>query len=185
MPPIIGTIVRLVAIAGLVYLAMVGWLMFQLRTITDIDSYADIVETWDKEFVAHFPDPIAIDVEKARFSYFPGFLQGGAHIQLWLAPQPEQLIDVERKFSEQAILVTNTIEHSKNQNQSIDKEPAPLPPFHVAPDGDINEFPDNFTLYYLVARPGTTQGFLWNHGRTTGVAVSRKPPEIVYWAESW
>lgn len=183
MPPIIRTIVRLVAIAGLVYLAMVGWLMFELRTITDMDSYADIVDTWNKEFVAHFPDPGALEVEKGRFSYFPGFLQGGAHIQLWLAPQPEQLIDLERKFSEQAILVTNTNELSKSQ--SIDKEPAPLPPFHFAPDDGIIEFPDNYTLYYLVARPGTTQGFLWNHGRTAGVAISRQPPEIVYWAESW
>ena len=61
----------------------------------------------------------------------------------------------------------------------------PQPPFYTASIGRALGFPPRFTLYYLVARPGTTRGFPWNHGRTAGVAISREPPEIVYWAEHW
>jgi hypothetical protein len=185
MPTFIRTIIRFVVIAGLVYLAMVGWLLFQLRTINDVDSYADIVQTWEQPLVAHFPNPASLELKKTRFSYFPGFLQGGAHIQLRRALQPEQILEKERKLSQQAILIMRANERDKDQARLNDDEPPPLPAFHVKGDEAVHEFPDNFTLYYLVAQPGTTTGFLWNHGRTAGVAVSMEPPEIVYWAERW
>lgn len=44
------------------------------------------------------------------------------------------------------------------------------------------EFPDHYKLYVLVAKG---DGGWWNHGQTSGAAVSSSTNEVIYWADSW
>ena len=185
MNRIVKSAIQVLLLTAGIYLLVSGYLAWNLRTITDVDDYPDVLEQWKPELVRHFPRQVPGRSGNARFSFFPGFLQGGAHIQLRLSASPEAVEKQISACSEKAIRVVDLL---AGEDEPLDAESAdavPYPPFHTHSGLETLRFPPRFSLYYLVARPGKTVGFPWNHGTTAGLAVSRQPAELVYWAESW
>ena len=79
---------------------------------------------------------------------------------------------------------------------SLPKEPNPpkilFPPEQLGtPDGkslllsSFEPIPGHFQTFVIGGRPGTTEGFPWNHGELYGVSISRSQNQVVYWANSW
>lgn len=184
---LLANLARLLAALVLIYLLAAAWLAWEMHVHTDVDDYADYLEEWSRYLVAHFPARPGEAGADPVVSYFPGFLQGGAHLQLRVRVSPEAARQAEMTLSERAIRVVDpavpaTLDAAEPRSAVDD---APLPPFYAGETDSGRTFPRHFRLFYLVAQPGTTDGFPWNHGRTAGVAVSVQPPEIVYWAERW
>ncbi len=154
--------------------ALFAW---QLRTVRDVTRYPELRNDWNPELVGHFPEAIPAGAVGTSLSMFPGFLQGGAHLQLRVElPGPE--VEREEVRVAQAAVHVHRPGETEERGASI-----PLPPFYTGADDPGAGFPDDFVLYFVVAHPGESSP--WNHGRTAGIAVSRQRSELVYWAESW
>jgi len=177
-----STLLRVLGAAVGVWLLTAAWTAWQLHTVTDVDEYEDVLQDWDAAFVEHFPPRIPAAATSPRLSYFAGFLQGGAHLQLRLGLPPADVARVEQDVARLASPI-----HSGGEGYAPAGgiEPVPLPPFHTADTDGTPAFPAGYTFYVLSAEPGTTESFPWNHGRTAGVVVSVVASEVVYWAESW
>lgn len=179
-------IIQVVSLIAGLYLIGIGYIAWNLWTFTDVDDYRDHLEKWNPSLVRHFPRQVDDPRGDARLSYFPGFLQGGAHIQLQLTASADTVAKQVADYSENAIRIVDLAAVEENEpRDTMAADTVPYPPHHTRSDRDRLDFPARFTLYYLIAKPGTTDGFPWNHGRTAGLAISRQPPELVYWAESW
>ncbi len=180
------TILRFIAAVVAVYLLSAGYIAWQIHRRTDVDDYADYLAKWQSHLVAHFPQRIDERARNVAVSWAPGFLQGGAHLQLGMDVTTEQASRDAATAAAAALRVVDLAAPAAHTGEGAEgkgPDSAPLPPYYLA--AEVRRFPPHYTLYYLFAQPGTTQGFPWNHGRTAGVAISRQPPRIVYWAESW
>jgi hypothetical protein len=75
-----------------------------------------------------------------------------------------------------------------DDHENDPKNPQPPPTvFHTADElAKTRQFPTHYTLYVLHEKyNGGGGGPSWNHGETSGAAVSSTAGEVVYWAESW
>ena len=170
-------------IAIAIYAVLAGVFAWQLRTITDVSRYDDLRRHWDPSFVDHFPRRIPVNATKQSLSFFPGFLQGGAHLQLRVELLPADVAREEVRVSQLAIYVHQSGERTYPDSYDDAMRNVPLPPFHTGDKKPSAGFPADYILYFLTAHPGESAP--WNHGQTAGVAVSRQFSELVYWAESW
>lgn len=182
-------IIRFVlGLIGLVVIAFVGlmifvWLMLPRET-NNLRKYHGLRAHWDQELIAHFPYPIPKSATLRKFSHFPGFLQGGAHIQLRLAMPPKQIQELYERFLQKR---TKSF-YGGNTNMHMNEKDGMPTTFFKTGDIDRMSFPDDFeimifdTVFPESERP---EGHYWNHGKSHGVAISTNRNEIVYWAESW
>jgi hypothetical protein len=183
------TILRIVlGLIGIGVLAFIGlmifiWLMFPRETHS-LRKYPHLRAQWNQELVGHFPDPIPESASLTKFSHFPGFLQGGAHIQLRLALPSEQIQELYERFLQKrtkSFLGGNTNRHMN------EKDGMPTTFFKTG-DKDQSSFPKDFEIMIfdpVLPESERPEGHYWNHGKSHGVAISTNRNEIVYWAESW
>jgi len=169
----LGIVVAIYAIA----LATLAW---QLRTITDVAKYEELLGRCDARLTGHFPAHIPVEATKRSLSFFPGFLQGGAYLQLRVELPAAEVAREEARMSELAIHVHPSGERSAPPGLLGE---IPLPPFYTGDAEPSASFPDEYALYFLLAQPGDSVP--WNHGQTAGIAISQRRSELVYWAESW
>lgn len=172
------------AAGGLAIVGTCALMVWQVRTITSVSAYPELLERWDARSAAHFPARVPEHATLARVSYFPGFMQGGAHLQLRVRLPTADVFAEQQRFAESAVRV---YAGGRRPFDFVDEDPesgVPLPALRAAEEFS-ETFPSDFTIYVLAAQPGTTAGFPWNHGRTSGVAVSAQRSELVYWAERW
>ena len=172
-----------VGIALAIYAVIVAAFAWQLRTITDVSRYDDLIRRWDPSLVDHFPKRIPVNAMKQSLSFFPGFLQGGAHLQLRIELPAADVAREEVRMSQLSTHVYQRGERTYPDPYDNATRDVPLPPFHTGDKKSSAGFPADYILYFLFAQPGESAP--WNHGQTTGVAVSRQTSELVYWAESW
>ncbi len=149
----------------------------------DVREYVKTLKDWSASgLVAHFPPSVPPEAKRVRFSAYPGFLQGGAYIQLRMQLPPEAIKRIEARLKQEtthAYAGGDIFDHY-NEDQ---KNNLPTTCFHTADDAaSAVRFPDHYILYVLSAKDG---GGSWNHGETCGAAVSSTANEVVYWAESW
>jgi hypothetical protein len=162
-----------------------AWMYWQLRTITNVAEYEDILARWTTPVAAHFPQHIPDSATLAALSYFPGFLQGGAHFQLRLRLPTGEVVRIEQAVRPKAKHVYHGggfFDHyNADQNSNV-----PTATLRTADSVSSNgDFPPHYKLYVLDARHGDTMGAPWNHGMTRGVAISTAVSEVVYWIEDW
>jgi len=114
--------------------------------------------------------------------HFPGFLQGGAYLQLRVRTTEELARELDAELRAETDHVYSG--GSKYTHLNHDPENAvPTTSYRVGRDDESeHEFPDHFTLYVLYAESYSGG---WNHGQTKGIAVSLKTNELIYWAENW
>ena len=183
MPKILKTLLRIMGGIAAIYLVCVGILVWQLRTITDVSQYGSLLTRWEQVSVNHFPASVPDQATNVRVSYFPGFLQGGAHLQLRAEFPLNQLEAEHSRLSHSAIakfvagevfpLVPN-VNYIKGM---------PPPAFYAADKDTSLIYPDDYIVFILSAEHGDSVP--WNHGRTKGIAISPTRMELVYWVERW
>jgi hypothetical protein len=166
---------------GIVGVFAIAYFIFPHETHR-LGRYRDLRQTWQPELVAHFPDAIPQNAEKPRLSFFPGFLQGGAHFQVRYGLPAGEIAGLYTRFSSEktkSFFGGDTNDHM-NQTNGM-----PTTFFHTGTD-DRRDFPVDYEI--MIFDPVMTNrppGFYWNHGRSHGVAISTTRNEIVYWAEAW
>jgi hypothetical protein len=167
---------------GYLALRLIGAMIIPV-TITDLRQYPTVLATWQGSgLVGHFPAQIPAEATNVRFSAFPGFLQGGAHIQLRMQLPADAIQPIEAELEQATPHAYAGGGFFDHYNRDKDNN-LPTTAFHTADSpGSKYAFPEHYTLYVLQAsgRSGS-----WNHGETSGTAVSTTASEVIYWAESW
>jgi hypothetical protein len=155
---------------------------FPPREVTNVQKYEQIVQRWEETgMVDHFPSRVPAEARNVQFSFQPGFLQGGAHIQLRYESSPNTIATLESRFSRDAIASFEGGDRSSHRRLNPDISTTR---FYTS-GSSMRTFPSDYVIIVLLAEPRGNPGHQWNHGRSCGVAISRQRNEIVYWAESW
>ena len=158
--------------------------MFDSATteVTNVRRYDVVLNDWsNSDLVGHFPRPIPSDAKDVKFSFLPGFLQGGAHIQLRYSVSPDTISDLHSRFSK--MKTKSFIGGDKNGHMNM-KEGMPTTFFYTS-GSDNHEFPDDYEIMIFDQVLKEEDKPNWNHGQSHGVAISKKRNEVIYWAESW
>ncbi len=154
--------------------------------VTDAGEYASVLdEYWssNSDLVSHFPRPIPSEARDVRFSFQPGFLQGGTHVQLRFSVPEQEISDLYEHF---AAIRTKSFHGGDWGEHANAKDGMPTTWFHTG-DSQDRSFPADYEVMILdplLTEQERATGS-WNHGRSHGVAISRERGEIVYWAEDW
>lgn len=175
--------VVLVAGGVFVVLRLLAALVLPPSVTTDVGEYRGVLKQWSASgLVGHFPPAVPPQASGVRFSSFPGFLQGGGHIQLRVRLPIDEVRRIEarlRQAASHAYAGGGKYDHYDGDQETV----LPTTSFHTADDpAERHAFPGHYTLYVLHAED---HGGEWNHGETRGTAVSSVANEVVYWAESW
>jgi hypothetical protein len=168
------------AVFGMLGLAVLAY-SFIPRETHKLGKYGELRAAWDQALVDHFPAGIPADASLKKFSHFPGFLQGGAHIQLRLRLPAEHIRKLYNEFVAQR---TKSFFGGDSNRHMNEKEGMPTTFFMT---GDADEsFPDDYEIMIFDrVLPDSERPPNWNHGRSHGVVISTNRNEIIYWAESW
>ena len=146
-------------------------------------DYPSLLDQWKPSgLVEHFPVQIPATATRGWFSAAPGFLQGGAHMQLRLRLPPAEVLTLEQQAAQSAKRIYpgggNFLTHVNRDRANG----LATTHFHTAGPNQSGEFPSHYTLYVLHTR---TTGASWNHGETTGIAISQLAKEVIYWVEDF
>lgn len=169
----------------------IALMMWQLTPISAVSKYENVKNLrWHrKDLVEHFPETIPSRARAPRFYYRAGFLQGGSSIELRLQMPAEFVEEVYSTYTLQAKSIFNGAEKlpSGANNPNI----LPKWRFFTFPP-DQNEttsvpplLPQDFEILLLSSHPYKSNPTDWNHGESSGISISKKRREIIYWAEDW
>lgn len=183
----------LIGVLAIVSMALVGGGYFALRALsnsmfpsrtTDVTLYTNILSQWQHSgLVNQFPPTIPTHASNVRLSFFPGYLQGGAHFQVRMTLPASDIAGIASQMKQS----TSHQYQGGSRYHHYNKDPTnnlPTATFHTFDNPpQPYAFPDHYTLDVLHAQK--RGGGSWNHGETSGVAVSELTNEVIYWAELW
>jgi hypothetical protein len=154
------------------------------QTVTDVSEYPSLLSKWSQSgLTAHFPSSLPSTATDVRLSSFPGFLQGGPHLQLYVRLPLQEAAAIGERYVH---LATHTFQGGDTNDHANESNGVPTTFFYTSGTKDT-KFDSSFTIYVLSSKPAklAVEGGLWNHGESCGLAVNRKNGVVVYWAESW
>ena len=161
--------VALAAMAGAILIGglfLVAWLR---QETTMRNYYNDVLHNtwWNKDLVAHFPDPIPPEATGVQVFYFPGFMQGGPEFQVHFRLPPEKISRLYEELGAQAIYRFKAGDAPREVF---------VPPF-LADGRAGHPFPATYEIFVF-----KNEGA--NHRKICGVAIDRTTNDIVYWADA-
>ena len=178
---ILGTL-ALVAVFGF------AWMIFSfnkaLEPIESVGKYEEVLATWKTSgLIDHFPSSVPANAHNVKFSSFPGFLQGGGHVQLRMelpAAEVKALYDHATKSAKQYQDGGNSVTLVNERDDGLwSTHP------HTLTEGSY-EFPSDYRIFIFDAEPYETEsGHDWNHGKSKGMVISLQRNEVLYYAEDW
>lgn len=145
--------------------------------------YPALLAEWSaRGLVAHFPKAIPQEATNVRFSSFPGFMQGGAWLQIRFNLLPHQVAAIFTDAAKRA----KTFYDGGDIFELVNEKEGGLAgtSFHTSGTDEVS-FPDDYRVFIFSARDAGSPSANWNHGDSTGIVVSQKRNEVVYFAESW
>jgi hypothetical protein len=149
------------------------------KTETNVAKYSKVLSAWiPTGLVDHFPSVVPATASNVRLSAFPGFMQGGAYIQIRMelpATKAKELYDDASKKAKQFHDGGNFVTLVNERKDGL----ASTSP-HTFDTGTY-EFPKDYRVFVLHAE-STSQ---WNHGKSKGVVISLQRNEVIYFAEDW
>ena len=179
-------VLRILAILGigvpLVFAGLVAYAIFSIpRGTHSLRKYVESRAKYDQELVGHFPAEIPSSASLKRFTYLPGYMQGGSYIQLRLRLPADKILELYSKF---AAIRTKSFFAGDYNSHGYEKGWMPTTQFYTG-DGNNRTFPDDFEIMVFDEVRNELPPDQWNHGRSHGVAISTNRNEIVYWADRW
>ena len=155
------------------------------QPVTDVQEYPPLLAKWSASgLTTHFPSSVPPAANEARLSSVAGFPQAGAHLQLYVRLPAKDVAAVDATCGSAA---THTFQGGDAGDHANQPNGVPTTSFYTSGTKGTR-FDSSFNIYVFSAEPAPLGGegdFLWNHGCSCGVAVSRKHGEVVYWVESW
>ena len=180
---LVGTVAVLVALG--IGLAGLYWVRstFDASETNDVAEYPGWLKRWaDSGLVSHFPPSVPPHARNVKFAAFPGILQAGAYIQLRMQLPADEVAAIQAQLEQATTHVYaggGMFDHYNRDTQNN----WPTTVFRTADDPQTTfYFPEHYTLHVLSAKD---RGGNWNHGDTSGIAVSTTAGEVIYWADSW
>lgn len=144
-----------------------------------MSRYSSILADWKPSgLVDHFPSAVPATGTNVRFSSFPGYMQGGAHIQLRMTSPPaevKKLYDDATRTAKQHHDGGDSLTLVNSRNDGL----ASTSPHTL--DAGACEFSKDYRIFIFDAE--TTSH--WNHGKSKGVVISLQRNEVIYFAENW
>ncbi len=148
------------------------------------------------EIILHFPKTLKKEQKILGFSYLPGFLQGGAHIQLRLKVSEEDLNKLYEKYNK---IKTKSFYGGTSSEHINRRDGMPTTSFYTNNNTETTKnltfaeeiekltFPEDYEIMIFdeIIRKEESSGGFWNHGKSHGVVISKKRNEIIYFAQSW
>jgi hypothetical protein len=175
-------------LGALVLIAVLGisWMYYSfkkaLEPIESVDQYHEVLADWKASgLVDHFPGSLPASARNVKFSAFPGFLQGGGHVQLRMELPEEEvksLFDHATKTARQHHDGGNSLTLVNERDDGLWS----TYPYTLAKG--TYEFPSDYTIFIFDAEDHGN-GYDWNHGESKGVVVSLQRNEVLYYAENW
>jgi hypothetical protein len=182
--PTAGVLV-LLGVLGFLGLAHIKKTVKQaLEPTVAVEKYGQILTDWKATgLVDHFPDSIPLQARNVHFSSFPGFLQGGAHVQLRIELPASEV----KKLYDQATNLAKQYHDGGNSttliNERADGLYSTIP--HTLVSGKY-VFSEDYRVFIYDANPYQKgSGHDWNHGKSKGVVISLQRNEVIYYAENW
>lgn len=146
---------------------------------TDVSKYSSILSDWKPSgLVDHFPSAVPTTATNVRFSSFPGYMQGGAHIQLGMTSPTADLKKLYDDASRKAKQYHDGGDSMALVNSRDDGLAGPSPRTLAA---GTPEFPEDYRIFIFDAESTSH----WNHGKSKGVVISLQRNEVIYFAENW
>ncbi len=188
---LIKIVIAVILIAILFLLSTTLLMWWQLTPVTNVSKYDKVISNrWHRpDLIQHFPKEIPSNAQNPQFYFRAGFLQGGATIELKLQ-MPESLVEeIYETYRPKAKFLFNGAEEldrgAENSNM--------LPKWHFYTSPQIQAerteslplLPSDFEVLLLSSQPYKIDPVSWNHGECSGLSISRKRNEIIYWAEDW
>lgn len=149
-------------------------------------QYSHLLAEWQQRgrgLVDHFPKAIPTEATATKLSAFPGFLQGGAWLQIRLTLPAATVASIFEEATKQAKAFYDGGDSLQLVNQQ--KDGLPGASFHTA-DTKARDFPADYRIFIYDAhpyRPG--EDFQWNHGDSRGVVINRTRSEVIFFVEDW
>jgi len=147
------------------------------KPVTELSQYEEVKTLWPEELVSHFPSSATGDT---GFFFQRGFLQGIHSLQLKEVLSVSDIEILLQRYSEKALAVFRWGRWDDSPNGT---KHVPIPYYFTSEDGSL-AFPEDFVIMVLLAEEHNG-GNPWNHGRTSGIALSVERKTAVYWAEDW
>jgi len=191
MKKILKFIGFLVAIVIFYYIFDAALMLWQLTPITTASKYQNVMTLrWhDQHLVEHFPEQIPSDAGTPRFYYRAGFLQGGSTIELRVQLPAKDVEEVYAAYRPKAKAVLNGADKLERSAGNSDILPKwsffTFPPDENETLGIHTLLPKDFEILLLSSEPYKSDPTDWNHGKASGISISRQRREIIYWAEDW
>jgi len=191
MKKILKFIGFLALIAIFFYIFDAVLMLWQLTPITTASKYNNVMTLrWhDQQLIEHFPEQIPSDAENTRFYYRAGFLQGGSTIELRVKVPAKHVEEVYTAYRPKAKIILNGAEKLDRGTSNPDMLPkwsfVTFPPNENEIPGTHTLLPKDFKILLLSSEPYKSNPTDWNHGKATGISISRQRREIIYWAEDW
>jgi len=187
---IFKVVVKAVAVVVILIVALNLYTLWSIRPITSISAYEKVLnKRWHTRLVKHFPKTIPPKAEKQIFFYRPGYIQGGSTIELRMR-MPSEFI--EREIIEgrkKAKLILRGDQESVGNDDPVSmickSQFMTFPKEEFQSENQLALLPGDFEILLLSSRPYETDPISWNHGDCSGISVSRKRNEVIYWAEDW
>jgi hypothetical protein len=165
---------------AIVFLGFLVYLAMPLKLQTDVAEYSNVLVHWEPTgLVDHFPCSVPTEANNVIFSAFPGFLQGGAHMQLRMKLPAAEVKDLYEKASQEAKQYHDGGSSMTLVNEQEDGLASTSP--HTL-DSCAPEFPKDYRVFVYHAEPASNS---WNHGKSKGVVISLERNEVIYFAEDW
>lgn len=145
----------------------------QVVTTSDVGDYESTIAANRNIYTAHFPRVIPSNARESSFFYQPAVMQGAARIQLRLVFLPEEIVrirnDLGDRFGSRGF-------GNRRSNDSGDMMPRWI---------STGKFDTNMPADYEIFTIKRTPEDEWNHPKLSGIAISTKFSEVLYWYEDW
>ena len=141
-----------------------------LSNRTGLWDYEQSVGPWRDSYTEFFPEKIPANASKVRYFHQPAVMQGSELIQLRLVLPEASIRLIKERASREAL--------SKSKGVRQDDDSEELMPRLVRSSTRQADY-EVFVLNTSRSEEN------WNHGVESGIAVSEKFNEVVYWLENW
>jgi hypothetical protein len=173
-----------IGVVGAVILTAVYCLFGPPEITTWVWRYPHILKHWKTSGLAdHFPAQLPASATNVRFSSFPGFLQGGAWIQVRMTVPA---VEAKAVFDTSTELARYTQDGGSSYT-ILESSKVSLLSTRFYTSGSRNrEFPEDYRIFVYDAQPSRKgENPSWNHGMSRGVVVSLQRNEVIYYADRW